>query len=309
MNKSPFDSGKAGDSAREPHCTCPRGEYTRLLGAYLDGELDAGKLLEIEGHISSCEGCRERVELDRAMRGTLKKVVKQAAAEPSGAAGSVAPNATAMRARMAAAMTAEVARGNARQAAATRSDVARVASTVFGWKTMLPLTSAAALAVLWGSTHTPNRSNVVQAGMLEDPLAELVWNHRQPLPPESTDPQAVRAFEKYVGVPVRPAQFERGGAHLVGARLLPVQHERAAMLEYRIGQGATAQRVSVFIYDPRKIQVNGPDLTPRAVGTSQVRVGRNGGYSVAVTQRDGVGYTLASDLDQDRSAQLLADAE
>ena len=303
MNKSPFSS----KSLREHECR----EITRHLGAYIDGELDAGKLLEIEGHVAACEGCRERVELDRAMRGTLKKVVKQAAAEPLGAAAG-------MRARMSAAMTAERARGDAREASASRGDGIRSgtgdgardgARSVFGWKTMLPLSSAAALAVLWGSTHTPTRSNVVQAGMIEDPLAELVWNHRQPLPPESTDPQAVRAFEKYVGVPVRPAQFERGGAHLVGARLLPVQHERAAMLEYRIGQGATAQRVSVFIYDPRKIQVNGPDLTPRAVGTSEVRVGRNGGYSVAVTQRDGVGYTLASDLDQDRSARLLADAE
>ena len=67
--------------------------------------------------------------------------------------------------------------------------------------------------------------------------------------------------------------------------------------------------MSVFIYDPRKIQVGGPDLTPRAMGTSQVRVGRNGGYSVAVTQRDGVGYTLASDLDPDRNAELVSFSE
>ncbi len=298
MNKSPFSS----HAPRERECR----EYARLLGAYLDGELDAGKLLEIEGHLASCEGCHERVQLDRAMRGTLKKVVKEAAREPVPGAETVADPGAAMRARMAAAMAAELARGEARDASASAKDQNnRLAASVFGWKTMLPLTSAAALAVLWGSTHTPN-TPIVQA-IVEDPLAELVWNHSQPLPPERTDPQAVRAFEKYVGVPVRPAQFERGGAHLVGARLLPVHHERAAMLEYQIGQGATAQRVSVFIYDPRKIQVGGSELTPRAVGTSQVRVGRNGGYSVAVTQRDGVGYTLASDLDQDRSAQLLAE--
>src|SRR4051794_39494651 len=101
MNKSPFSS----NSLREHECR----EFARHLGAYLDGELDAGKLLEIEGHVAGCESCRERVELDRAMRGTLKKVVQKAAAAPLVAHDSpteegVDPRA-AMRARMAAAMT------------------------------------------------------------------------------------------------------------------------------------------------------------------------------------------------------------
>jgi anti-sigma factor RsiW len=288
----------SSDSPRQSECR----DYARLLGAYVDGELEASKLLEIEGHVASCEGCRERVALDRAMRGTLKKVVKESAQ----------PDRAAMRARMAGAMTAERARGEAREA--TERSSANVVSGIFGWRTMLPLTSAAALAVLWGSVHPlstsrSSRDGAMRAGMVDDPLAELVWNHAQPLPPERTDEQGVRAFERYVGVPVRPAQFERGGAHLVGARLLPVQHEHAAMLEYRVGQGPSAQRVSVFIYDPRKIQVGGPELTPRAVGTAQVRVGRASGYSVAVAERDGVGYTLASDLDPDRSAELIGDAE
>ena len=36
------------------------------------------------------------------------------------------------------------------------------------------------------------------------------------------------------------------------------------------------------------------------------RVGRANGYSVAVTQRAGVGYALASDMDTEKSAQLAA---
>lgn len=121
---------------------------------------------------------------------------------------------------------------------------------------------------------------------------------------------AVRGLEQYVGVPVRPSTFEKRGAHLVGGRLMPVRDQRAALLEYRIGHGAGAQRVSVFIYDPRKIQVGDNDLLqPRAVGTAQVRVGRANGYSVAVTQKGGVGYTLASDLDEGRSAELAALAD
>ena len=81
------------------------------------------------------------------------------------------------------------------------------------------------------------------------------------------------------------------------------------MLQYVIGTGAGQQRVSVFIYDPSKIQVQSAQLAPRAVGTSEVRVGHANGYSVAITQRDGIGYAVASDLDSDRSAQLAALAD
>ena len=48
MNKSPFSS----NALREHECR----EYARVLGAYLDGELDAGKLLAIDGHVSSLAG-------------------------------------------------------------------------------------------------------------------------------------------------------------------------------------------------------------------------------------------------------------
>lgn len=301
MNKSPFSQ-----TFRTVECQ----KYGRLLGAYVDGELEAAKLLEIEGHVSTCEPCRERIELDRAMRGTLKKLVNE---ESAGV------DKSAMRARMLAAMACEKARSDARQTGDLTSgggvSVAPADSpknALLGWRTLVPLSSAAALAILWGSVaHAPGHfgeagvsTNVKTAGM--DPLAGFVEMHSHPWPMERTDPQGVRALEQYVGVPVRPSTFEKRGAHLVGGRLMPVHDERAALLEYRIGQGAGAQRVSVFIYDPRKIQVGGADLTPRAVGTAEVRVGRANGYSVAVTQKGGVGYALASDLDTEHNAELAA---
>ena len=43
-----------------------------------------------------------------------------------------------------------------------------------------------------------------------------------------------------------------------------------------------------------------------AVAAAQVRVGTSRGYTVAVTQRGGVGYAVASDLDADKSAQYAA---
>jgi anti-sigma factor RsiW len=309
MNKSP----QFPDTPISRECQ----KYAHALGAYVDGELDAAKLLEIEGHVTQCETCSERIALDRALRGTVKKVVRLEASQDEG-------QKSAMRARMLAAMNGERARGEARKAEereerviASLPAVANGTSgdgKIFGWRTMVPLSSAAALAIVWGSiAHAPSRdvsTNVRAAGLANDPLAGFVDMHRHTWPMERTDAMGVRGLEQYVGVPVRPPLFDKKNAHLVGGRLMPVLDQRAALLEYRIGDGDGARRVSVFIYDPRKIQVGDSDmLQPRAVGTAQVRVGRSNGYSVAVTQNRGIGYTLASDLDEGPSAELAAIAD
>jgi hypothetical protein len=78
------------------------------------------------------------------------------------------------------------------------------------------------------------------------------------------------------------------------------------MLQYVVGSGEDARRVSVFVYDAQKIQGGTSNLTPRSVGTAEIRVGREKGYSVAATQRAGEGYLVASDLDPDETAQLAA---
>jgi len=276
--------------------SCKR--YKHLLGAYVDGQLEPGAVLEVDEHVEGCEACRERIELDRSIRGSLRRAVRVTA--PDG-----------MRSRVAAAMVAERARGVAREARASRSS---------SWRTMVPLASAAALAMVWGAaTRGPIDRTVassamspdtVRGGVDDELIQELVAEHSNPLPPERTDPKDVRAFERYVGVPVHPVNFEkRAGARLVGGRMMPVHAELAAMLQYEIGTGADVRRVSVIIYDPRRIQVRGEELAPRAVGTSEVRVGRSNGYSVAVTQRDGVGYAIASDLGPERSAELASYAE
>jgi anti-sigma factor (TIGR02949 family) len=261
-------------------------EVVRLLGAYLDGELDAAQTLEIEEHVSGCESCRERALLDRATRGSLKKAVKTAA--PEG-----------MRARMAAAMVAERARGEQREKEQRQRRFGMGSIGTWG-----PLSAAAAVALYWaaGSTRPPHAPGPQTAGL--DPLAELVHLHQSPLPPERTDPREVSALEKYVGVPVHPVGLK--GARLVGGRVLPVNTERAAMLQYEIGEGRAAQRVSLFIYDPQKIKVGGEGLASRTMGAAEVRVGTENGYSVAVTQHAGVGYALASDLDEAESAEIAA---
>ncbi len=264
-------------------------ESARLLDAYLDGELDPSRLLDVEGHVNECVGCRERVELHRATTASLKRVTKAAAPVD-------------LRARALAAMQAEKVRGEARAPAVQAG----------AWRSFVPLASAAALALAFGALDRgPNSgalNDSVHAGLGDELLQELIAEHSRPVPSyDRTDEKGARELEQYVGVPVHPAAFERSGAHFVGGRVLPVQGaQRAAMLQYVIGAGEKAQRVSVFIYDPSKIQVRAADLAPRSIGTAEVRVGRDHGYSVAVTQNGGVGYAVASDLDAEHSAQLAA---
>ena len=290
----------------------------RLLGAHADGQLDAAKTLEVDDHLGQCETCRERVALDRAIRGSLKKAVKTAAPAD-------------VRARMLAAMAAQTARDEKRADAAAAT--APVATDVLGptaetssgrpsmlrhWRTMLPLASAAAIAMAWSFAGKQPMAVIdgsarLGAGFSNDDLVnQFVDVHRRPLRPETPDPKEVRAFEREVGVPVHVPQLEKN-AKFVGGRLLPVQGgERAAMLQYEVAQpSGGVQRVSVFIYDPRRVQIHGAEqLQPRAVGTAQVRVGRAHGYSVAVAQHGSIGYAVASDL-EDASAQyaLVADRE
>jgi anti-sigma factor RsiW len=187
------------------------------------------------------------------------------------------------------------------------------------WRTMLPFASAAAIAFAWGfAAKQPmavaeGGSPRIGAGFSNDELVnQFVDVHRRPMRPETPDPKEVRAFEREVGVPVHVPQLEKN-ARFVGGRLLPVPGgERAAMLQYEVAQAnGGVQRVSLFIYDPRRVQIHGADeLPPRSVGTAQVRVGHAHGYSLAVAQHGAVGYAVASDL-EDASAQyaIAADRE
>ena len=192
-------------------------------------------------------------------------------------------------------------------------DFDTAAAKLIGWRTIVPLATAAALALMWGAaTHSPMHS--VSSSSKEhtagfDLLSELLAEHSQPLPPEATDSKSVRNLSRYIGVPVRPTSFEKGGAHLLGGRVVGASDRRAAVLQYMVMNADGPRRVSVLVYDPSRIQVNGPaDLSPRAVGTAQVEVGHAKGYSVALAQRAGVGYAFASDLDMDTSAQFAANA-
>jgi hypothetical protein len=181
--------------------------------------------------------------------------------------------------------------------------------------------AAAGFAIAWGVSHRDPAAaralSVATMGVMEDDiLGDLLDEHAQPLPPEATDPRDVRRLERYVGVPVQPSRMDHLGGRFMGGRVMPLHRNRAARLEYHMGSGDETRRVSVFIFDPRKVHIRGGEISvPSAVATHdagevrEVRIARTRGYTVAFTQRGGVGYAVASDSFDERNVVAVLHEE
>lgn len=137
---------------------------------------------------------------------------------------------------------------------------------------------------------------------LDGILDDLVALHAQPLPPEVTREDDVRRFDPFVGVPVQAPELQPFGAKWVGGRMLPLRESRAAALQYSLAGG---HRVTVYVYDPRRVKQESRQLQHRIVRNAPVFVGNVRGYNVAATERRGVGYALATDLDERESLELM----
>ncbi len=275
---------------------------------FVDGELGPSQVVEVETHLSECGRCRERVALDRAVRASL-----QGLARPSAPEG--------LRRRVLASMASERREAEASEAYEQAAPPPRAP-----YKYMAPLAMAAGFALMLttykggpspsGTTAArsaqPPTSNAAAASMpmgLDSLIEELVTQHAEPLPPEVTRQDDVRAFNPFIGVPVEAPKLTGYGANFYGGRMLPVREQRAAMLQYHMAGG---HRVTVYVYDPRRVQPERRWLRERVVrsapGSAPVYVGSLRGYNVAATERRGIGYAVATDLDEPESVELATAA-
>lgn len=268
--------------------TTPCRTVACLVETYLDDELEPSQLLEVEKHTATCTTCRERLQLDRAIRmGVRRSVTSKASAS--------------FRARVAHSMTAE------RYASAERSQGANGVPT---WRAV-GLAVAATVAAVIGlerQTHQeagnarPAQNNAAAAVGLDALIDQFVDWHARPLPPEITNANDLPGFEPYVGVPVQPITLSRFGAKLVGGRILPVREQNcAAMLQYTLDG---SHRISIYVFDPRRIGHHPSRLQPKVIGSKPVYVGQIRGWSIAAAEQSGVGYAIASDLGDEASAEL-----
>ena len=269
--------------------TTPCRTVACLIETYLDDELEPSQLLEVEKHTSTCTTCRERLQLDRAIRMGVRRVV-------------TTKSSASFRARVAHSMTAE------RWASAERAQSAIGVPT---WRAV-GLAVAATVAAVVGLERQNNPAAEGSVGPVQASVATPVgldalidqfvdW-HAKPLPPEITNANDLPGFEPYVGVPVRPGKLDPFGAKLLGGRILPVKEQNcAAMLQYTLDG---SHRVSIYVFDPRVVGTRPSKLHPKFIGSTPVYVGQIKGWSIAAAERKGVGYAIASDLGDEASAEL-----
>ncbi len=266
--------------------------YSAQISSYVDGELDPGHIVDVEAHALRCSACTERIKFLQTMRASIKRTSNVRAPD-------------AFRARMEAAMVAEKER--VREADRELFGGTKLVS----WKYAAALAAAATVVLSVAAAKNrsdaaatgPARAMTIESSMGFDSLLdELVALHANPLPPETTNPEELTRFDPLVGVPVRRAAFQPLGASFNGARVHAMRERRAALLQYTMEGN---HRMTVYVFDPRAVAMQATRLQPRVVRERPVYVGKLRGYSVAAAERSGVGYALATDFDDDRSAQLV----
>jgi len=183
---------------------------------------------------------------------------------------------------------------------------------MLSWRSIVPIASAAAVVMVWAASannrvNAPTRANGVYADSVSPPsveklLEDLVRNHERPAAPEITEPALLPQLEPEVGVPVQIPNFKQYGARWEGVSVVRVSNQRAASLRYRIA----GHKLTVYVYDASRVPVR-TKLSPRVVRDEPVYVGSRHGVSIAATERrNGVGYAVATDLNDDESAELVA---
>jgi anti-sigma factor RsiW len=173
--------------------------------------------------------------------------------------------------------------------------------------------------------HADTRRDA-DAGRVDEVIDQFVALHANPLPAEERNPENLVRLEPFVGVPLqRPAmRLMRSGALATalredravkalganpsfdGARLHPVRESRgAAALRYVVD----GHRVTVYVFDPHVVPLQHTKLERRHMSAgpmAPVYVGHMRGFSVAAAERSGIGYALATDFDEDKTARMVA---
>jgi anti-sigma factor RsiW len=270
--------------------------FVPLLEPFRDGELSPSEVVEVETHLVECERCSERLQLGEAVRVSLKQVVRDAA-----------PVTDSFEERIRLALVAE------REREERRDAPGEAQIRMLSWRSIVPIAAAAAVVMVYAASANNRTTDVAasRAAMyqsstpasIEKLLEDLVSNHERSSGPQFTEQGLLPQLEPEVGVPVRLPNFKQYGASWEGVSVVPVSNQRAASLRYRIA----GHKLTVYVYDAARLPVRGT-LQQRLVrGTEPVYVGSRHGVSIAATERsNGVGYAVATDLNKDESAELVA---
>jgi anti-sigma factor RsiW len=266
------------------------------LEPYADGELSPDKIIEVEQHLEGCDRCRAQVSLDASLKRSIQQSVRQAA-----------PVTPAFMARIGAALEAE----REREAELIES---APPPRMLPWRVTASMAAAAALVLVWGATQKNSGNDVAKgptqpatndlnvAVNIDQFIDDLVTYHLQPQQPAVTEPAALEQFDPEVGVPVRLPRLSEYGARWEGGSVVPIRNRRAALLRYHLG----GHKMTLYVYDAARVPME-RRFKARMVRNEPVYVGWERGFTIAATERRGVGYAaVATDMNDQESAEIMA---
>jgi mycothiol system anti-sigma-R factor len=241
---------------------------SRFVDTYLDGEFAETDRAEFEGHLNDCELCRGKVRV----QAEWKQAIKSAAPHEQAPA--------ALRNRVA-------------------RSIAKESKPMLTWRAWAVRAMPAAAAV--GLVATFMISKVQWSPVADD----LVAMHQKKTPIEvsgGTD-QVKQWYVDKVDFPVHVPQLcHQASCTLRGGRLSSVGNTPAAYLVYDVN----GDKVSVFIFDANDMPIETRRKT--VIGNREVYFDQEHGYNVALFRDRGVGYAIASDLDQEQMMKLVSSA-
>jgi anti-sigma factor RsiW len=239
----------------------------KYIDTYVDGELEAGLMLEVEAHLEGCGSC---AALERLRRDTRREIAALGARTR-------APE-------------------HLRRRVLSRS-ARRRRRRLFAAVAAVPLAAAAALLLVLA---------VNGSGAGDEQLAEVVddvvQRHVRELPMEVRGPDPALAaswFRGKVDFPVRDPGLRLTGASFEGARVSSVRSSQAAQMVYTVD----GHRVSLMIFPAGRVSVEGARVIRD--GDVEFFVGRRNGYNVAVFFDGDLAYAVSSDLPVPRLISLL----
>ena len=265
-----------------------------LCETFLDGELPSREMLELQAHLDGCGECAEAVALSQAIRCTARQLAREDVVISDQ-----------FRARLANALVME-ARAERELEDAVQDK--RWRKTVPRWG--LAAVTLAAGFVLWIRPNGPapqepaphsDASIDRQSVGAEELLDRFIDYHTAPPTPQVTEPQLVPEMARDVGVRVPLLSLAQYGAEWQGGSVVRVRRQPAAYLRYRTTDDHS---VTVYVYNASRIPLHA-GLTPRMFREEPVYEGYRRGYTIAAQLRHGVGYAVATDLNESRSAELV----
>ncbi len=265
-------------------------ETRRYVDAWVDGELDPSAALLVDSHLGRCDACRAEAEMIQSVKRSLASLREEDLAPSS------------LRVRLAMMLDAE---DRADEMASTSSQKRKHAAGF--------MLAGAALAgfVLGTGRHDTAGSAAAQTaalGLGPSMLEDIASRHATDYPVEvraNQPAEVANFFRGRLDVPVRPVWFRGVPVTFVGARFSNVRDHGAAALYYDMA----GRRVTVFVFDAALVPREGAGFMRTQVGAVPVYVGHSHGYSVAFSERNGVGYAVAADLAPQDLMRVVATAE